>query len=488
VTLAILLGTSVPCPAGEPARQAESSTIPSSVPTGGPATRPAGPEGHGTFRVELAPPAFPVDMLLPDSPFGVNNAFGPGAKDLKQRLEGFQQVGIKWGRQDFTWRGIEKEPGQYDWAPYDKLVDECLKHGLRIFGDLAYAPRFHDPRTPEGVKAYAAFAAAAAARYKGKVDHWQIWNEPNGGFWNGTGEQYAAILAAAGKAIHQANPQAKVLGLNMAFCDVIWAEKVLKLVPYDCFDIACFHPYRVMGAPEDRFDWWMLDQYVKAWKSKDLDGAPLDGNYHMVYKDFLQQTEELVKVMRKFGQPKPLWVTEICWNTNIHPYGTPEIRQADMVVRFYTLAIASRRIEKVFWWTFRDCGARQYDMADMVGLVRADYEPKYSYYSYAFMTRMLEGRTWVRNEHLGPDVWIVVFHDEKTDQDIMVAWANKPYAYVRVNNTEKGLTFYDVFGTRRFVPYDRQRTGSLPVPLGQSPIYIVGPKGLKANLRPDPGW
>jgi hypothetical protein len=37
-------------------------------------------------------------------------------------------------------------------------------------------------------------------------------------------------------------------------------------------------------------------------------------------------------------------------------------------------------------------------------------------------------------------------------------------------------------------PPRRQRTGSLPVPLGQSPIYIVGPKGLKANLRPDPGW
>ena len=56
---------------------------------------------------------------------------------------------------------------------------------------------------------------------------------------------------------------------------------------------------------------------------------------------FLEQTEELVKVMAKYGKPKPIWITEICWNTNIHPYGTPELRQADMVVRFYVLAIAS---------------------------------------------------------------------------------------------------------------------------------------------------
>jgi hypothetical protein len=41
---------------------------------------------------------------------------------------------------------------------------------------------------------------------------------------------------------------------------------------------------------------------------------------------------------------------------------------------------------------------------------------------------------------------------------------------------------------RRTVPFDPVRTKSLPVPLGESPIYIVGPKGIKANPRPDPGW
>jgi len=40
----------------------------------------------------------------------------------------------------------------------------------------------------------------------------------------------------------------------MAFCDVLWAEKILKLVPYDCFDVACFHPYRPPSAPEEKFE------------------------------------------------------------------------------------------------------------------------------------------------------------------------------------------------------------------------------------------
>ena len=51
-----------------------------------------------------------------------------------------------------------------------------------------------------------------------------------------------------------------------------------------------------------------------------------------------------------------------------------------------------------------------------------------------------------------------------------------------------GLHFFDVFGTRRFVSYDRVRTGSFAVPVGESPIYIVGPTGLQAKVGPDPGW
>ena len=81
-----------------------------------------------------------------------------------------------------------------------------------------------------------------------------------------------------------------------------------------------------------------------------------------------------------------------------------------------------------------------------------------------------------------------MFAGESAAEEVIVAWSPKPYAYIKVNNTEKGLTFYDIFGTKRFVEYHPIRTKSLTVPLGESPIYVVGPKGLKATVRPDPGW
>jgi hypothetical protein len=157
-------------------------------------------------------------------------------------------------------------------------------------------------------------------------------------------------------------------------------------------------------------------------------------------------------------------------------------------VRFHLLSIASREIEKVFWWTLKDGGTRQFDQADMVGLLRSDLQPKYSYYAFAVMARMLEGRRWVRNDAFGPDVYAAVFEDPSGGDDLIAAWSPKPYAYVRVNVTEKGIDVLDIFGTRRHVTFDATRTKSLPVPLGESPIYISGPKGLKATVRPDPGW
>ena len=72
-----------------------------------------------------------------------------------------QHAGIKWGRQDLSWKRIETKRGEYEWTPYDRLVDACRGRGILLMCNLAYAPSFHDPRTPEGVSAYCAYAQAA---------------------------------------------------------------------------------------------------------------------------------------------------------------------------------------------------------------------------------------------------------------------------------------------------------------------------------------
>jgi len=441
------------------------------------------PTAESSFRVPLPPSPF-ARTLLTNSLFGINTALDPAQPDVDAHLRAMQELGIKWGRQDFNWRRIEKKAGEYDWQAPDRLVEKALAHGIQLVGCLAYEPAFHNPTTDAGVDGYARFAEVAAARYAGRLDYWQIWNEPNNSAsWDGSAADYARLLTRAGIAIHSANREARVVGLNMAFCDVLWARQVLRQVPVSALDIVAFHPYRPPNAPEEPFDWWTLDQYVKTWNA-----GHLPTNYALVNMTFLEQTAELVKVMDELGRRKPSWITEVCWNSQIHPYGTSELRQADLAVRFHALALGSRQIDKIFWWTLRDQGVRQYDQADMVGLARFDLSPKYAYAAYGWMTRLLEGKRWLRNDAFGPDVFVVVFNDPSKHEDRLVAWSTRPVAYIRVNNTERGLTLHDVYGTRRIVEYDAVRTGSVSVPLGESPIYITGAEGLTATVRADPGW
>lgn len=87
------------------------------------------PTAQSSFSVTLPPHHF-ADDLLPASPFGINTAFQPDTPDLEAILQKMQQAGIKWGRQDFTWRRIEKSKGQYQFEDYDRLVDTCRKYGL----------------------------------------------------------------------------------------------------------------------------------------------------------------------------------------------------------------------------------------------------------------------------------------------------------------------------------------------------------------------
>ena len=103
------------------------------------------------------------------------------------------------------------------------------------------------------------------------------------------------------------------------------------------------------------------------------------------------------------------------------------------------------------------------------------------------MTRMLEGKKWMRQLLLRAGHLRHCFRNEEKKKthrglDAQVVCLHQ------VSNTQKGLTFYDVFGTNAYVRLDSPRTDNLTVLLGESPIYIVAPKGLTAHLRPDPGW
>jgi hypothetical protein len=138
-----------------------------------------------------------------------------------------QRVNIQWAyvmpEVQFNAR---KKPAavNYNFAGYDALIDQAAANGVRLHVSLTGpAPRWANPRhyVPKrgwykpSAKEFGKFATLAAEHFKGRVDRYSIWNEPNWKTWLGplsSGPNlYRALYIAGYKAIKTADPAAKVL-------------------------------------------------------------------------------------------------------------------------------------------------------------------------------------------------------------------------------------------------------------------------------------
>ncbi|HKN94480.1 MAG TPA: hypothetical protein VJU60_09120 [Thermoleophilaceae bacterium] len=150
--------------------------------------------------------------------------------DRERALGQAQQMGVTrlrvlvlWARVPGAQPDAKKPPSnpQYDWTAYDSLIDDAAKHGIRLQLDLsgpapAWAAGDHKQGIvkPDG-KLFGDFAAAAARHFKGRVDRYSIWNEPNYVGWlapqGSEPSLYRALYSNAYNAIKKVDPSAQVL-------------------------------------------------------------------------------------------------------------------------------------------------------------------------------------------------------------------------------------------------------------------------------------
>jgi len=139
------------------------------------------------------------------------------------QLDLVADLGADWIRIDFIWAFVEPEQDVFDWARYDRLIAESEERNLRIFATIAGTPAWatsgsEGPGVPSKVADWTDICYRAAARYRGRVAAWGMWNEPNlDHFWEGTLHQYRVqILQLGADAVHAADSLALVAGPELA--------------------------------------------------------------------------------------------------------------------------------------------------------------------------------------------------------------------------------------------------------------------------------
>ncbi len=253
-----------------------------------------------------------------------------------QTLQQVHALGAQYIVQVFSWSEIEPSPGQYHWEYTDWLLRAADYYDLRVIARLDKPPKWA-ASVPGGLSAppkrlddYGDFVAAVAARYRGKLAGYIIWNEPNlAREWGNLPPDpsgYVQLLRVAATRIREVDPHARIVSAGLApnnehnpkaldgrdFLRGMYAAGAR-----DYFDVLGAHPYAFANPPDDPR------------------GAHEGLNY--------ARLEDFRDSMVAYGDAaKPVWVTEFGYTTNPPPDSSElrvtEAQQGDYIPRAFELA------------------------------------------------------------------------------------------------------------------------------------------------------
>ena len=160
-------------------------------------------------------------------------------------------------RMDFSWQGTEQKKGVYNYDAYDILYNSLSSVNIRPYWILDYGNPLYNqgnaPTTAESISAFTNWTLASLTHFKNKGIIWELWNEPNIGFWKPSpnATQYGTLALAVGAAIRANSTVSNEVfvgpttsGIDYNFMTTIFKMGVLKY-----FDGVSCHPYRC-GCPE----------------------------------------------------------------------------------------------------------------------------------------------------------------------------------------------------------------------------------------------
>ncbi len=190
----------------------------------------------GPTRTPVAPTARPTNLgaalvtnkLLPPITYGIQAFLWWNQTTRPRDLEIVRQMRFDTVKQIFNWSDLRPDlKVPYDWSHADAVVSEVSdRFHFRLIARLGGPPSWavtaptNPAEPPIDLAALAGFCGDVAARYRGKITAYQVWNEPNlAREWNGrppNAAAYVKLLKACYRAIKQADPGAIVISAGLA--------------------------------------------------------------------------------------------------------------------------------------------------------------------------------------------------------------------------------------------------------------------------------
>jgi hypothetical protein len=301
----------------------------------------------------------------------------------RRDFEALRAMGVSTLRVSLGWDELEPVRDQYEFAFWDAFVELASAHGVELIPYVAYTPEWNASgggpgdfwrSPPRDLDQFAELMSLLAARYRGRIRSWELWNEPdNRDYWRGSTAEYADLLRKGADAVHAVDERLSVVSGGLAgqleFLDELFEQHdAARFV-----DVVNLHAYRETWNPE-----------------------PIE-----TLSGYVAEASELIQ---RHGGRQALWAAEVgysnfregqrvsdsvsAWFAHEHTLDG----QAVVLVRCLTLLLASPSLSLVAWYELKDAPASDAVIGDAnnrhLGVLFSDYRAKPARSALQLMVRL----------------------------------------------------------------------------------------------------
>lgn len=380
--------------------------------------------------------------------------------DFDKLIDAIDRLGVDVVRDGVDWNSLQPTEQTWTFGRMDKIVNDLAARGVELQPLLAFSAKWastgrtdtgdwHDwnNRAPR-IEPFNAYATAMVNRYKDRIGHWEIWNEPEIAFWLSTPAEYVELFNSASAAIKKADPNAKVLNGGFAMerrpPNMNFLPEFLAGADTTHWDIWAFHDYNTFG--------------------------------QMIARE---------RLSRRYYESKnltiPIWINE--GGFNMLTRGGEAAQAVNLAKKM--AAAPSMGIEAYMWYDLIDDGDEPLDPEHHFGLLNRNFKPKPAFIAYQHLIRELSPRTFAKR--LAEDdalsgLWGLLYQSPNDQNDhVLVLWregeGRQTPLWVGTRGKGAATTVYAMNGAPITVP---QLDGGLLVTVSDAPVYVH----LKGSLDP----
>jgi hypothetical protein len=353
-------------------------------------------------------------------------------------------LGVNWILTTFNWYEIEPSQNEWNFDSLDEYVDTAKDGGKKIIGILAYDVGWIHPDgkghkyiPPDKIEFFLEYVRQTVTHFRGRVDAWCIWNEPNFRFWKGTRDEYFILARQAADTVREVDSE--VILLSGAFNRGVFSlpkayiRGLFESGAMEKADGVAFHPYELNPA-----------RTLK------------------LYKEFRT-------LVAPYGFADRIWITEVGYPTGgLYPTRVTKKKFPEYVIKtFVNLSVNGAPV--VLWYQLFDPQNRKNFNSDgFFGLVRSknDYTSKGAH-AFRLCALHIAGTVYRpdlprRKEH--PDSLKTFYFEQPAGGGTLVLWKEGISAKVRLQVPDGAMIHDSVTGNAAAIPAEKIITvGSMPV-------------------------